>query len=138
VTRHYVTGDYLWNTGLRSERREVEANEIRALLDSTVTSLQGGVQRLGIEAALQVIEGWEGRLAASGSPELAPIAENLGTLRTQLSASDLDPVAVGQLLAALGDQVQRVANTDIQIEVADRLSQLSVLLSSEGDSISGQ
>jgi hypothetical protein len=116
----------------------VEANEIRALLDSTVASLQGGVQRLGFEAALQVIEGWEGRLAASGNPELAPIAENLGALRTQLSARDLDPVAVGQLLAALGDQVQRVANTDIQIEVADRLSQLSVLLSSEGDSISGQ
>jgi len=116
----------------------VEANEIRAALDSTVASLQGGVQRLGIEAALQVIEGWEGRLAASGSPELAPVAENLGALRTQLSASDFDQVAVGQLLATLGDQVQRVANTDIQIEVADRLSQLSVLLSSEGDSLSGQ
>lgn len=116
----------------------MEANDIRAALDSTVASLQGGVQRLGIEAALSVIEGWEGKLAASGSPELAPVAENLGALRAQLSASDLDQVAVGQLLATLGDQVQRVANMDIQIEVADRLSQLSVLLSSEGDSLSGQ
>ncbi len=116
----------------------MEANEIKATLDSTIASLQGGVQRLGIAAALPVIEGWERRLADSGSPELAPIAENLGALRTQLSARDLDQFAVGQLLATLGEQVQRVANEDIQIEVADKLSQLSVLLSTEGDSLSGQ
>lgn len=116
----------------------METNEIHAALDSTVASLQGGVQRLGIEAALPVIEGWEGRLAASGNPELAPIAENLGELRIQLSASDLDQAAVGRLLADLGDQAQRLANSDIQIEVADRLSQLSALLSVEGDSLSGE
>ena len=116
----------------------MEANEIRAALDSTVASLLGGVQRLGIEAALPVIEGWEGRLAASGDPELASVAENLGALRAQLSTGDFDQVAVGRLLATLGDQTQRLANSDIQIEVADRLSQLSVLLSTEGDSLSGE
>jgi hypothetical protein len=116
----------------------VEANDIRAALDSTVASLLGGVQRLGIEAALPVTEGWEGRLGASGDPELAPVAENLGALRGQLSAGDLDQAGVGRLLADLGDQVQRIANSDIQIEVADKLSQLSVLLSSEGDSLSGE
>lgn len=101
-------------------------------LDSTVAYLQGGVQRLGIEAALPVIESWEKRLAPSGNPELAPVAENLGTLRAQLSASDFDQAVVGQLLATLDEQGQRVANADIQIEVTDKLSQLSVLLSSEG------
>ncbi|CAA9430368.1 MAG: hypothetical protein AVDCRST_MAG78-1644 [uncultured Rubrobacteraceae bacterium] len=116
----------------------METNEIYVALESTVTSLQGGVQRLGIEAALPVIEGWEGRLAASEDPELTPIAENLGELRIQLSASDLDQAAVGRLLATLGDQVQRLANSNIQIEVADRLSQLSALLSVEGDSLSGE
>jgi hypothetical protein len=65
------------------------------------------------------------------------VAENLGALRAQLSAGDFDPVAVGELLATLGEQVQRVANEDVEIEVADRLSQLSVLLSTEGDSLSG-
>ena len=108
----------------------MKANEIRAALDSTGASLQGGVQRLGIEVALPVIEDWEGRLAASGSLELAPVAENLGSLRVQLMASDLDQAAIGQLLATLGEQVQRVANTDIQIEVVYKRSQLSVLLSS--------
>lgn len=58
----------------KTEMKRVEANEIRAALDSTVASLQGGVQRLGIEAALPVIEGWEGRLAAFGDPELVPVA----------------------------------------------------------------
>lgn len=116
----------------------MEANEIRAALDSTVASLLGGVQRLGIEAALPVIEGWEQRLAASGDSELAPVAENLGALRAQLSASDFDQSAVGRLLSELGAQTQRLANSDIQIEVADKLSQLSVLLSSEGDSLSGE
>lgn len=120
-----------------TERIKVEANEIRTALDATIASLQGGVQRLGIEAALPVIEDWEQRLAASGSPELAPVAENLGALRAQLSADDFDPVVVGELLAALGEQVQRVANEDVEIEVSDRLSQLSVLLSTEGDSLSG-
>ena len=116
----------------------MEGNEIRAALDSTVASLQGGVQRLGIEAALPVIEGWERRLAASGDPELAPVAENLGALRGQLSADDFDQATVGRLLSDLGDQAQRIANSDIQIEVADKLSQLSVLLSTEGDSLSGE
>ena len=116
----------------------MEANEIRTVLDSTVASLQGGVQRLGIEAALPVIEGWEGRLAASEEPELVPVAENLGALRDRLSAGDFDQAIVGRLLSDIGDQVQRLANSDIQIEVADKLSQLSVLLSSEGDSLSGE
>ncbi|MDP8951739.1 MAG: hypothetical protein M3N18_05800 [Actinomycetota bacterium] len=117
----------------------MEANDINSALDTTVGSLQGGVQRLGIQAALPVIEGWEQRLAASGSPMLAPVAENLGALRALLSADELDQAAVGRLLATLGEQVQRVANDEsVQIEVADRLSQLSVLLSSEGESLSGE
>ncbi len=117
----------------------MEAKETNSALDTTVGSLQGGVQRLGIQAALPVIEGWERRLAASDSPMLAPVVENLGTLRTLLSADELDQAAVGRLLATLGEQVQRVANDEgVQIEVADRLSQLSVLLSSEGESLSGE
>ncbi len=117
----------------------MDVNETNAALDATVAALQGGVQRLGIEAALPVIEGWEQRLIASGSPELAPVAENLGALRALLTADELDQAAVGRLLATLGEQVQRVANDeDVQIEVADKLSQLSVLLSSEGESLSGE
>jgi len=41
-------------------------------------------------------------------------------------------------MAELSQQVQRLANENIQIEVADNLSQLSVLLSNEGDSLAGR
>lgn len=116
----------------------MEANDIKAALDATVASLQHGVERLGVAAALPEIESWEKRLAASGDPELAPVAENLGALRELLAVEDLDTAAVGRIMATLGEQVQRVANSDVQIQVADKLSQLSVLLSSEGDSLSGE
>lgn len=121
-----------------AERREVESNDVGTALDSTIASLQGGVERLGIEAALPIIGDWEERLAASGSPELASVAENLTALRTQLSSGSPDQAATGEIMAELSEQVQRLANEDIQIEVADKLSQLSVLLSNEGDSLAGR
>ena len=116
----------------------MESNDVGTALDSTIASLQGGVERLGIEAALPIIGDWEERLAASGSPELASVAENLTALRTQLSSGSPDQAATGEIMAELSQQVQRLANENIQIGVADNLSQLSVLLSNEGDSLAGR
>jgi hypothetical protein len=117
----------------------MEENEISADLDRTVAFLQGGgVEGIGIEAALPVIEGWQQRLEASGSPELLAVAENLAALKTQLSASDPDPAAVGELLVTLAEQVQVVANGDVEPLISDRLSQLSVMLEAEGSSLSGE
>jgi hypothetical protein len=42
------------------------------------------------------------------------------------------------LLSDSRDQVQRLANSDMQIEVIEKVSQLSVLLFSEGDRLSGE
>jgi hypothetical protein len=42
------------------------------------------------------------------------------------------------LLSDFRDQVQRLANSDMQIEVFEKVSQLSVLLFSEGDRLSGE
>ncbi len=113
-------------------------NEIDAGIDQAVAFLQGGVRRPGIEAGLRVIETWEQRLAASGSPELVPIAENLADLRILLLAGDFDPAAVGQLLMTLGEQVQEAAESDVGAPVADRLSRLSVLLTDQGDVLADQ
>ena len=68
---------------LTTERKRVEANEMRATLDSRVAFLQGDMQRFGIEAALPVIEDWEGRIAIAGDPKFTPMVENLGALRAQ-------------------------------------------------------
>lgn len=114
------------------------ANEIDAALEEAVAVLQGGVQRPEMEAALRVIETWEQRLAASESPELVPIADNLAALRIQLLASDSDPAAVGQLLVTLGEQVRSVSESDVGAPVADRLSRLGDLLSEQGNALAGQ
>ena len=114
------------------------ANETDAALDQAVAVLQGGVERPGMEGALRVIEIWEQRLAASESPELLPIADNLAALRIQLLAGDADPAAVGRLLVTLGDQVGTVAESDIGAPVADRLSQLSDLLREGGNALANR
>jgi hypothetical protein len=116
----------------------LETNETDAALDQAVAVLQGGVERPGMESALRVIETWEQRLAASESPELLPIADNLATLRIQLLAGDADPAAVGRLLVTLGEQVRSVAESDAGAPVADRLSQLSDLLREGGDALANR
>jgi hypothetical protein len=123
---------------LTEERLLMAANEIDAGIDQAVAFLQGGVRRPGIEAGLRVIETWEQRLAASGSPELIPIAENLADLRILLLAGDFDPATVGQLLVTLGEQVQEAAESDVGAPVADRLSRLSVLLTDQGNVLADQ
>ncbi len=114
------------------------ANETNAALDQAVAILQGGVERPGMKGALRVIETWEQRLAASESPELLPIADNLADLRIQLLTGDSDPAAVGRLLVTLGEQVGSVAESDIGAPVAARLSQLSALLTDGGNALANR
>ena len=114
------------------------ANEIDAALDQAVAVLQGGVERPGMEGALRVIETWEQRLAASESSELIPISDNLADLRIQLLAGDSDPAAIGRLLVTLGEQVKSVAESDTGAPVADRLSQLSSLLTDQGNALANR
>jgi hypothetical protein len=113
----------------------VATEEMDVALDRTVASLGGGVRRLGAEAALPVVAGWRERLAASGSPELAPLVETLDDLGHQLSAGIFDPVTVGALLMTLGEQVRAVAGEEVGAQVTENLSRLGALLGSEGDSL---
>ena len=115
----------------------METNDTEAGLDQVVTFLRGGVRRSDLEPALQLLETWEQRLAASGSTELESIAGDLAELRTQLLAGDPDPAAVGRLLAGLGDQVGAVAGV-VEAPVAERLSEISVLLTEQGDALAGR
>lgn len=112
------------------------ADEISTSLDQTIAALRGGVRQLAIEAAVPVIDDWQQRLSGSGSPELMPIADNLAELSSQLSSGNFDPSTVGQLLDTLGTQVQQATLGGPGEQVADRLQQLSTLLTSEGRSLS--
>ena len=114
-------------------------NDIGAALDRTISSLREGIRQLGIEAALPVIEGWEEKLSALDSPELAAVAENLAALRSHLSADDFDPDTVGRLLITLGKQVQVVANGPAGTQAGmERLTRLSIMLAREGESLSNR
>jgi hypothetical protein len=111
-------------------------NDIGASLDHTTNSLRDGIQQLGIEAALPVIEGWEETLSALDSPELTAVAENLAALRGHLSADDFDRDAVGRLLITLGKQVQVVANGPAGTQAGmERLTRLSIILARQGESL---
>ncbi len=116
----------------------MEPNGMDAELDRVVSFLRGGVRQSNLEQPLRVIETWEQRLAASGSPELLAVAENLAELRTILLAGDFDPAAVGSLLVILGEQVEAVANSDVGAPVADELSQVSVLLEEQGGALANE
>jgi hypothetical protein len=97
--------------------------------------LRGGIRRPTIEEGLRVIEVWEQRLAASGSPELLLIADNLATLRVLLLSGDFDPTAVGEILVTLGEQLQAVAASDLGVPVSNRLSLLARLLTDQGKAL---
>ena len=114
------------------------ANEIDAALEEAVAVLQGGVQRSEMEAALRVIETWEQRLAASESPELMSIADNLAALRVQLLGGDANLAAIGQLLVKLGEQVRSVSKSDVGTPVAGKLLQLGDLLLDRGNALAGE
>ena len=122
----------------QKETDSMAASEIDAALDQAVAVLQGGVERPRMEGALRVIETWEQRLAASESSELIPISDNLADLRIQLLAGDSDPAAIGRLLVTLGEQVRSVAQSDTGAPVADRLSQLSSLLTDQGNALANR
>ena len=109
-----------------------------AELDRATAYLQGGVRGPGMDEGLYVIEVWEHRLAASGNPELVPIAENLAALRTQLLSGQFEPAAVGRLMATLAEQTRGTASSDVGAPVADRLSELAALLDDQGNALSGE
>ena len=110
-------------------------DDVGGALQGTLGSLQGGVVRLGIEAALPEISTWEEKLAASGDPGLEAVAKTLSKLRVQLAPGGFDPVTIGALLMSLGDQVEQFAGTGAAEQVRGRLFQLGKLLGDEGNAI---
>ena len=116
----------------------METNRANAALGQTVASLQGGVLLLGIGSAIPVIASWEQTLAASRTPELVSIADNLAVLRSRLAADSFDPAEVGRLLQTLGEQTRSVATTPYGLPLALPLTQLALLLNTGGATLQSQ
>ena len=60
-------------------------------LETTIRALEGGPEELGVEAALEEIDGWRLWLEASADPELLPVAEDLGRLGVLLRSGAPPP-----------------------------------------------
>jgi hypothetical protein len=112
-----------------------QADSVSAELGATATTLLAGVRRMRAGAAVPTIEYWERRLVSLGDADLAPIAQILTELKTQLSLDGFDPVTVGALLLTLGVQVMAVADSELGAPVADELERLSTLLTSQGEKL---
>jgi hypothetical protein len=108
---------------------------VSVALSATSASLLDGVRRMGVGVALPAIEDWERRLVSLGDPELAPIAQAMTELKTQLSVDGSDPATVGALLMTLGVQVSAVADSELGVPVAEELERLSALLTSQGEKL---
>ena len=82
--------------------------------------------------------GWGKATGDLRRPQTRACGREPGRPEAYLSVGDFDQTTLGLLLSDFRDQVQRLANSDMQIEVIEKVSQLSVLLFSEGDRLSGE
>src|SRR5215210_8920235 len=115
------------------ERREVAEERITSKdLSGLLELFRGRVYRASIQRAIEEVGGWRRKLEATGDPDLAPIAENLGELEALLAADYLDAGAVGWLLSELGEQTVRVGGSDVPEAVDEKLQRLGGLLDADG------
>jgi hypothetical protein len=110
------------------DEEHITVGELSRLLEL----FRGRVYRASIEKAIEEVEGWRRKLEATGDPDLTPVAENLGQLRTLLAADHLDADAVAWLLSELGEQTVRVGGSGVPEAVDERLQRLGGLLDADG------
>ena len=94
-------------------------------VEDTITALEGGVENLDADAALENIEGWQQRLSSLDDPDLEPIVTTLEQLATALRASSPE---AGNILARLGEQATQVA-AGLEGARGEMLTRLGELLS---------
>ena len=97
----------------------------------TITTLEGGLTNIPLEAAVANIEGWQSTLGASNETTLQNLGVQLGELSEALQAETIDGEEVSRLLVSLGEGTSAVAAGD------EELARLGTLLSEAGGSLMG-
>jgi hypothetical protein len=104
---------------------------------STITMLRKGVRNIAVNQAVQNINGWQEKLQQqSGDAAFSQIDDNLGRLKNELTATDLDAQAIADLLSQLGQQTTKAAQ-NASGPSAQQLQQLGTLLSEAGNTLTG-
>ena len=101
-------------------------------LSGLLELFRGRVYRASIQRAIEEVGGWRRKLEATGDPDLAHIAGNLGELEALLAADHLDIDAVGGLMSELGEQTVRVGGSGVPEAVDEKLQRLGGLLYADG------
>ncbi len=99
----------------------------------TISTLQGDLTAIPVDAAVSNIEGWQSQLEGSDDPIVQGIATNLGELSTALQADSVDGAQVGGLLTSLGTDTVSAAEGAGSTELTD----LGNLLLQAGTSLTG-
>ncbi|MGG6270316.1 hypothetical protein ACQ4M3_41810 [Leptolyngbya sp. AN03gr2] len=97
------------------------ANVDQANIDTTIGLLQEGVIAIPVEQAMEVIEAWEQQLRGLA------IANDLGELKDALRKGK-SAEAIANLLMSLGGDTSGELNIETSGDVADKIQQLSRLL----------
>lgn len=92
-------------------------------LEETLAALEGGLDNLESDAALENIQGWQQRLSSLDSPALDPLVTSLEDLSTALNAGSPE---AANILARVGEQTTQVAEgvEGAQGEMLKRLGEI--------------
>ncbi len=105
-----------------------DATAVEPSVEGTIALLEGGLESLPTEAAIENIQGWQQRLSSLDDPDLDPMVNTLERLAEALQSNSAD---AGALVAQLGQQTTEVAG-GLEGAQAETLMRLGELLSQAG------
>jgi hypothetical protein len=110
------------------------AQPVESQLDATVGAAQQGLTSLAPATAVALINGFQSFLSGSDNPALTDIANDLNTLKGELSKPQVDGKAVGPILNQLGRKTITVAPSAGML--SERVASLGQLLIQNGNRLS--
>lgn len=108
-----------------------------ATVQTTISLLRQGVTAIPVNQAVRNINSWEQRLQqvqveGQAQQTVSNITDNLGHLKSELQADQIDGQAVGNLLTQLGEQTSQAAQA-ASGQTVQQLQQLGQVLTQSGN-----
>lgn len=103
--------------------------------DTTIKAFQEDLTEFGVAKGIKNIDGWMDKLEQADFRGAKVIHENLGKLKGQLEADDLDGAAIAKLLRTLGEETKRAAS-HAEGAGSEKITRLAELLLKSGADLS--
>ena len=105
-----------------------------AEISATIDELELGLAQIPLSKAINRIDDWKREIEATERADLGPIADELGQLHSALTGVGLDGVAIGGILARLGEKTEGVADSAPEA-LQDKLRRLGSILRHAGSAL---